>query len=254
MARLLHDRRGADVRELGSRLRLVYGDLWRPLRPAGRDQSRERSSGGGRPALGCSDASSIQTPGLVRWLRLKGRRESLGRVVDRPVALANALAASEGLPVIEVCPGGRIGTARSSSLSDPKALVLSCEPADPQDSDGTMLYWALVATGSQAALRELASAAVAGGDAPETRNLLREFIARKVLPAHRDWFCQAVLFPEHGDRIVRLRWTRAATAHRQDDEPMSARLDRISYSMGTRDRASRGSAVGCGERNRPAVV
>ena len=156
---------------------------------------------------------------------------SRSRAEDRPAAFANALAASEGFPIIEICPGDeRHG--EEFFLSDPNALILSCEPADPRDPDQTMLYWALVATGSRAAQRELASAPVAGDGGSETRILLQDFVARRVLPAHQEWFGQAVLFPERDDRIVRLRWAGAASANRQDDEPLTARLARLSHLMG----------------------
>jgi hypothetical protein len=161
-------------------------------------------------------------------------KETLSRVEDRPAALAKAFAESEAMPIIEVCPGDdRHG--EEFFVSDPKAVILSCEPADPEDADDAALYWALIATGSKAARHALAATPVAG-DNDASRKALEAFVATRILPAHREWFSEAVLFPEHDDRIVRLPWTGlgsiGGSPDWQNDEPLPARLARLRDTMG----------------------
>jgi len=162
-------------------------------------------------------------------------KETMSRVEDRPAALAKAFAESEAMPIIEVCPGDeRHG--EEFFVSDPKAVILSCEPADPDDADDAALYWALVATGGRAARLALASTPIAGDNSDANRKLLEDFIGSRVLAAHREWFSESVLFPEHDDRIVRLPWTgqkgAGGSADWQNDEPLPARLARLRDTMG----------------------
>jgi hypothetical protein len=154
-------------------------------------------------------------------------RQTLKRVEDRPLALAQALARADGFPVIEVCPGDeRHG--EEFFLSDANALILSCEPLDRDDADQTALYWALVATGNRAASRELGSVA---DDGLGPRQRLNAFVARKVLGSHREWFGETVLFAENDHRIVRLSWGGARGAGERA-ELLQARLARLSNAVG----------------------
>ena len=110
-------------------------------------------------------------------------RDGHGRIEDRPVALANAFAEANGVPIIEVCPGDeRHG--EEFFVADPRALILSCEPGDPEIEDDAALFWALVATSSKSASRELRRLDADSVDhdlGPRGQMVLQAFIDSRVL-------------------------------------------------------------------------
>jgi hypothetical protein len=169
---------------------------------------------------------------LRKSLPAQAAKDSRSRVEDRPAILAEAIGSSQGLVILEVSPGEeRHG--EEFFLSDPNAVILTCEPSDAEDDEETLLYWAAVTAASKASKRSLSACQTDGGSDEETRRLVRAFVDAQVLPAHREWFVEAVLFATNDERIVRLPWTGArAGGGWQGEEPLPARLARLRHSFG----------------------